>query len=205
MKSVLSLILFIFGIGISQESVSIKEISHTEYSIYSTIVNSKRNYKDIKSCFVNDSTLKNYSLSISLDTSRKLTYHATAPHTYTRMDEWKGIHKEWPNFDIAFYKNQFLINNKYSQLIIIDSIKSYIKIRQADWDKLSDSKYYQQYQKGKVSVFSFSRVVFNLSQTEALVYADFSCGELCGNGCWYWLKKKDGKWVIFNTFETWVS
>ena len=205
MEKTLIVILFISSIGISQESFRIEEISHSEYSVYSAIVNSKSHCKNIESYFVKDSTLKNYALSISSDTSRILKYHDTAPHSYTRMDEWRGIKKQWSNCDIEYYKNQFLVNNKYSQLIIIDSIKSSLKIKRVSWNRLSESEYYQQYQKGKIGIFCFSRVVFNQSQTEALVYSDFSCGEHCGSGCWYWLKKRNGIWIVYKTHETWVS
>jgi hypothetical protein len=54
--------------------------------------------------------------------------------------------------------------------------------------------------------FTFSRVGFSDDITHALVYAEYSCGPLCGYGGYYFLEKDKQEWhVLFQPGGTWVS
>jgi len=52
---------------------------------------------------------------------------------------------------------------------------------------------------------SLSRIGFNSSKTQALVYVANVCGGLCGTGEFYLLGKVDGKWKIQNELIVWIS
>ncbi len=58
---------------------------------------------------------------------------------------------------------------------------------------------------GAVGYLTLSRVGFNLFGNRALIYVEFSCGWLCGQGVYYILEKRSGKWVQTGEQVTWVS
>jgi len=41
--------------------------------------------------------------------------------------------------------------------------------------------------------------------TEAVVYFETYCGNLCGEGNVYWLRRADGEWKVQKSFMPWVS
>ena len=48
---------------------------------------------------------------------------------------------------------------------------------------------------GYPGITYFSEVYFNTSRTAALVYMNNFCANLCANGQWIYLEKKDNQWV----------
>ncbi|MBI5962427.1 MAG: hypothetical protein HY863_03035 [Chloroflexi bacterium] len=51
----------------------------------------------------------------------------------------------------------------------------------------------------------FSRVGFNNSLDQAMVYVGQMAGPLMGNGFYYLMEKKDGQWVIKEQVMVWIS
>jgi len=66
---------------------------------------------------------------------------------------------------------------------------------QAFYGKYSDSSGY----------ITFSRVGFNQSKTQALIYLDLHCGELCGVGGHIFLSKEKGEWKVIGGKLCWMS
>jgi hypothetical protein len=58
---------------------------------------------------------------------------------------------------------------------------------------------------GARGIIWFSRVGFNRTLDEALVYVSFVCGGLCGEGWDYVLKKRRGTWQVVGVRVIWVS
>ncbi|HEY6331136.1 MAG TPA: hypothetical protein VI756_17545 [Blastocatellia bacterium] len=54
-------------------------------------------------------------------------------------------------------------------------------------------------------IFTFSRVGFNHEMNQALVYAGWSCGPLCGHGDFFFLEKHAGAWTIKKQYSLWIS
>jgi hypothetical protein len=54
-------------------------------------------------------------------------------------------------------------------------------------------------------IFVVSRVGFNHDHTEALAYAGRSCGNLCGNGYYVRLVKRDGAWAVAGQTTIWIA
>ena len=52
-------------------------------------------------------------------------------------------------------------------------------------------------------LFTLSEVVFNKEHSRALVRYDFVCGELCGHGSVFLLKKVGEKWKVHKTCQEW--
>jgi hypothetical protein len=54
-------------------------------------------------------------------------------------------------------------------------------------------------------IHELSRVGFNASRNQALVYVGFTSASLGGEGKYYLLKKADSKWIIDKEVQTWIS
>ena len=53
--------------------------------------------------------------------------------------------------------------------------------------------------------WGFSDIGFNKAGTQALVYMYSDCSECGGGGSIYLVEKKDGSWVLINSWAMWVS
>lgn len=54
-------------------------------------------------------------------------------------------------------------------------------------------------------VITFAQPGYDRSRSEALVAMSHTCGGLCGVGRLYLLNKVNGKWVIKNSVDVWIS
>ncbi len=54
-------------------------------------------------------------------------------------------------------------------------------------------------------IFVVSRIGFNQEHTEAVLYAAKACGNLCGDGQYVWLVKRDGAWVVAGQTTVWIA
>jgi hypothetical protein len=50
-----------------------------------------------------------------------------------------------------------------------------------------------------------SRIGYNRERDQAVVYSGMSCGELCGQGEFAWLVKRNGVWVLEDSNVVWIS
>ena len=64
--------------------------------------------------------------------------------------------------------------------------------------------YYKTYGNTK-GYAEFSNIGYNVKKNEAFIYSSVSCGEKCGEGYYYFLKKINGKWEICNKRRLWIS
>jgi hypothetical protein len=67
------------------------------------------------------------------------------------------------------------------------------------WDKF-DADYPQAF--GKLEV---SRAVLSEDGSQALLYFDYGCGDLCGNGMLFLLRRDGDRWVVAGKTGLWVS
>ena len=198
MKLVSQMVLLLMSAGgcITQQNLP---VSSEEYAVYGCILQNLARIHHCEIVFIDDTTLVNDPVP-----EMPFNYHDFGPGTYTphirsRLDD------SWSGFDTDFYKREMnRVNSKREQLIV-DSIRGPIAVRRRDWKNIRESSYAESYGKGQVGVFWVSRVAFNHSHTEALVYSDFACGYLCGNGTWYWLQRNGAGWVIHESSSTWAS
>jgi hypothetical protein len=56
------------------------------------------------------------------------------------------------------------------------------------------------YWEGRITL---SRIGFNSAKTEAIVYTESSCGNSCGGGDLFLLRRVDGAWTIINQINLW--
>lgn len=83
------------------------------------------------------------------------------------------------------------------QIVSTQSLEKTFK--RGDWPAFSE-----QYPKS-FGFWRLSPVGYNTRETEALVYLEHNCGGLCGEGGLVVLKKEDGRWVVKDRVNLWVS
>lgn len=71
--------------------------------------------------------------------------------------------------------------------------------------EINGSKSFEQLFPGAGGVISLSHVGFDPALSEAVVFVSYVCGELCGSGHRYILRKKQGRWEVVNKSMMWVS
>ena len=71
---------------------------------------------------------------------------------------------------------------------------------QPNWHEVLNQKY-----PGSDGYLIFSRVGFNQTLDQAVVYAGKVAGPLMGSGSYYLLEKQDGEWSIKQELMTWIS
>jgi hypothetical protein len=70
---------------------------------------------------------------------------------------------------------------------------------------MRESPFAKRYEDGQVGNFTFSRVSFDTSHLQALVYCEYAFGYLNGGGYWYWLEYSGGHWIVHSKLEVWVA
>lgn len=72
--------------------------------------------------------------------------------------------------------------------------------RQSNWDEVITQEY-----PGSYGYTMFSRVGFNNSLDQAIIYVGQMAAPLMGSGFYYLMEKKNGEWVIKEQVMAWIS
>lgn len=101
------------------------------------------------------------------------------------------------NVDSHKLENNFTVSNN---VIFISEKQTKQIFRNGEgWNN-----FYKKYPQSS-GLISFSNIGFNRERTQALVYVGINCGWLCGDGSFKFLQKINGKWIIKDNVELWVS
>jgi hypothetical protein len=95
---------------------------------------------------------------------------------------------EEANKQVPLLQRKFTIPYEY-ELVSRESITALLKGKGEEGWK----DFYVKYPDSGGSIH-LSAVGFNADKTLALVYVGYWCGDICGEGAYYYLKKTDGKW-----------
>lgn len=189
-------------LGCKTHPESIIPIVPEEYLVYSSIVNDLSSSNEHRLAFISDSTMPVMPpIETKYSGSKKImVYHDYGIGKYApRISE--SINQIWPEFNVKYFQGIFKNINSRSYKLILDSIHTVIPIMRYSRDSISSKMIWN----GEALQIWFSRVVFNHENSEAVIYLDYVCGSLCGEGRWCWLKKSNGSWKVFKSFHTWVS
>jgi hypothetical protein len=191
--------LLVFCLQISVRSTPGQNPPDEEYAVFSVVI------RDLFAGY-----------KVSFDTQQKVKLLVIRDHTsanrYPRhADDWKEVKEMSPaisngtisdyiikNKDSRQLTSSFDIKLKYS-LISTKEIDEIFKTRSVGWPE-----YYRKYPESGGYV-EFSRVGFNAASTEALVYFEHSCGELCASGHYLLLTKGKNGWQVENKRMVWIS
>jgi hypothetical protein len=78
------------------------------------------------------------------------------------------------------------------------------EIREIFSDKNGWREFYRRYP-GSSGIMHFSRVGLSSDMDEALLYVGFQRGPLSGGGALMLFRKSDGRWIVVETMNVWVS
>lgn len=104
----------------------------------------------------------------------------------------KRNHCDLLKSDLNVSVKYILVNKKEIDFLIDLSIDPF-------WEKF-DEKY-----PNSNGFNKFSKIGFNREMTQALVYTRHSCGSLCGETSFVWLRKKNNTWIVEDNASILVS
>lgn len=80
------------------------------------------------------------------------------------------------------------------------------KLYTSEWNLTSFEKEMIKRKEGKeYDYYEMTIPIFSKDQTKAYIEIDYHCGSLCGYGRGMYLQKVNEKWIIVETFRTWIS
>lgn len=155
-----------------------------EYAVYSAILADNR-YNSEK-MVVSEYTIKGF-----LADTTNLTQQISGL-SQEIVDDYQA-----KNIDSQKLENNFTVS---SNVIFISEKQTKQIFRKGEgWNN-----FYKKYPQSS-GLISFSNIGFNQERTQALVYVGINCGWLCGDGSFKFLQKTNGKWIIKDNVELWVS
>lgn len=180
--------------GLSQS-----EISSEEYEVYSVAIQDFfTSSRKVESVAITDYTVKDFD-------DLKIVWQKNAyfKHTFSEL-----LSETVDSYAVANNKEQTLKDNFNLKFNHIFLTKSEIENLFKRGTRLSEVEEWENFYKnfpGTYTVVSVSRVGFNSEKTQALVYLEFWCRSLCGEGNYIFLNKQNGKWKAIKQNMMWVS
>ena len=191
-------ILLTLGIGLGVHALRSRDVrgqlpdrETEEYSVYSDPIKSLYS-NDANLLLIANETIPTYQHRDETTEKEFIKSHMPAATTKETFEDYKLVASQTRSL-----ANRFAVNRKYL-LISNEEAKSYFEVsrpRIALREKYPNST-------GRITMFS--RVAFNRSMNEALVYAWAYCGGECGGGGYYLLRKENGVWTVKDK-KLWVS
>jgi len=108
------------------------------------------------------------------------------------IEDFKAKNKE-----ISHLEKKFPTKETY--YLISDEELSKFFYRGLDWEGFN-KKY-----PNSGGFYTFSRVGFSKDGTQAILFVAHSCGSLCGEGYYYFLRNDNGEWKVIAPLMTWIS
>lgn len=175
------------------------EISGEEYEVYSVAIQDFFTLsRKVKSVAITDYTIKDFSDLKSMWQTNdyfRQSFSALLPETID-------------NYAAANGKEHQVKNSFNLQLHYIFLTKSEVESIFKRGTRVSEMEEWEAFYKKFPEIYtiaSVSRVGFNSERNQALVYLEFWCRSLCGEGNYIFLNKQDGKWKVFKKDMMWVS
>jgi len=162
--------------------LALSNIPDEEYTVYMVILG-----KDAGMFVVTDrSSVNDFGGS---GNDLKQNFDELNPET---IEDFKSKNKESSRLE-----KKFPTKNTYV-LISDEELKKFFD-KGLNWEG-----FYKKYPKSG-GFSAFSRVGFSADGKQALVFVAQSCGGLCGEGNYYFLKNENGEWKVIKKQMTWIS
>lgn len=167
-------------------------IPNIEYEVYSSVISSI-----ISSVFSHMSVDKIVIHQLTYNTTWCNTFDCFKKLTNYSLKNDSMLGDDYTNKNAKAYK----LDNKFSipQTVILISDKELNELNAIDW-----SAFHEKYPNSS-GVIQISRVGFNSNQTQAILYFDYHYDMLSGEGYLFLLTKDEGKWIVKEKVNLWVS
>lgn len=200
MKRLLFGFLFISLVSAVQAQSPISKLSDEEYRVYDAVINVM--FAGDKVTF--DTPTKIKTLVICDGTKRN------DPES-KQGENWSQVRIRFPSLsDETFADYLKKIDDQTTLARSFDLKLPYLLIAKKDCEDAGRrdddawSEFYKKYPDSAGSI-SFSRVGFNKTGTQALVYFEHWCRDLCGTGHYLLLSKGEKGWQVIGRGEMWIS
>lgn len=199
-------LIFVAWLGFSQaQNTPILELTDDDYAIYSIILKEHFFPPSVEHLIIGDHTMMEFPPIMAgmagFSDSREVKKLRDAVTKETEADY------DAKNKVPVVLENKFSLETPVVLLSAADRDKIF-HVRGEGDKKTADPKGMENldrlYSKPQ-GFMSLSRIGFNKSRTQALVYAGNICGSLCGEGRVFLLVKNGNSWKIKYAATTWVS
>jgi hypothetical protein len=162
--------------------------SDEDYAVYSAVLNDE-NYRD--ETVVISSFTSNETINDSFDDTDflEVEFSDSTKDTVSDFKTKNKAKQKLGNFFTFGGKVFFLTQNE----------EKWMFVNPDGWNKFS-----QKYP-GAKKLIKFSAVGFNRTRTQAIVYISVNCVVSCSYSNFIFLKKKDGKWILYQDVNLWIS
>ncbi|HEX3144218.1 MAG TPA: hypothetical protein VHQ64_09615 [Pyrinomonadaceae bacterium] len=182
---------FACALKTKQPPISPETREAEEYAVYSALINGFHRQNDGKLLLIQNRTEVAYLYDGTGDEIRYVKDHMPPTTSTETLDDFKSMGRQMNELDC-----RLAINNSYS-FVAPDEKDHWFATREAMQEfrrKYADSP----------RITLLSRVGFNRSRDEALVYSWGYCGGDCGGGGYYLFRKENGRWIMKQE-KTWIS
>jgi hypothetical protein len=193
-------IAFVLVLGCNWNTETTQPISSEEYVVYKRIIEMCSDSGRVNAFFLKDTTL-----ALDPTPPKEGVFDIGGPPGSHVPQSWARMKSEWDGFDIESFKTEMKRINTIRQTILLDSIHSRTSINRLYWRRMNKALWDSLDNLGKVGLLWVSRVAFNREHTQALIYTDFVCSHVCGEGKWIWLTKQGQEWVVHDSLVLWRS
>lgn len=174
-----------------------EDIEVEEYSIYSAVVADSYVRENPKLLVIVSQTSKDHSFDEREDQPSTLTESLPGLSAETLANF------STRNANRDYVKNAFMLPTKYV-LISPEQLDHYFDPERASNGRNAWNAFYKEFP-GSTGFIGFSKVGFNPTFDQAMVYLSHSCGTLCGTGYYYLLAKESGSWKVVKSYMRWIS
>jgi hypothetical protein len=187
-----------FSLGVIAHAIKTKQPQFSaemreaeEYAVYSALINSFHPKNDGKLLLIQNRTESFYPHDGTGDETKYIKDHLPPDTSEETLNDYKSVDRQTKALD-----RRFVVNDTY--LLVTED-------RRHQWfTSLKSIQEFHQRYPNSTGIRLLSRVGFNKTLDEALVYSWGYCGGDCGGGGYYLLRKENGRWTIKQQ-RTWIS
>jgi hypothetical protein len=179
------------AIKTKQQQISPATREAEEYAVYSALINNFHSQNDGKLLLIQNRTEVSYRYDGTGDETKYIKDNMPQSTSTETLNDFKSMGRQVIELD-----RRIAINNSYS-LVTEEERHHWFASREGIQE-------FQRKFPNFPRIILLSRVGFNRTLGEALVYSWSYCGGDCGGGGYYLLRKENGRWTIKQQ-KTWES
>jgi hypothetical protein len=181
---------FAYAIKTKKHQISPETREVEEYVVYSALINCLYPQND-KLLLIQNRTEVSYHYDGTGDETQYIKDHMPPTTSTETLDDFKSMGRQVNELD-----RRIAINNSYS-LVTQEERHNWFATREAMQE-------FRRKHPDSPQIILLSRVGFNRTLDEGIVYSWGYCGGDCGGGGYYLLRKENGRWTIKQQ-KTWIS
>ena len=174
-----------------------RDYSSERYRVYETILEREIPWTQFNKVLISDETTKgasNIHLVIKLEDSE-----------IVQINDIRLLKNRWHDFKPDEFNSDYTYRNTHTYSLDSDSLHLHNRVESVNLKKFNYSDFNKNDHYDYAIIYCYSMPAFNKDYTEAIVYYQYCCGKLRGEGAWFWFKKNQGNWSVIGKYQVWSS